>query len=126
MYYRRSVAAVVGYDITCRDSLAVAKSWLQELAEKSPDTHIALVGNKADLADRRSVSERSADSRTSATSSDSPTLPGLAASQARNSLDGLAARTAEKTRRVESGRLKAIIRTGQVGNSTANQVSLDG
>ena len=57
MYYRRSVAAVVGYDITCRDSLAVAKSWLQELAEKSPDTHIALVGNKADLADRRSVSE---------------------------------------------------------------------
>ena len=29
---------------------------LQELALKSPDTHIALVGNKADLAERRRVS----------------------------------------------------------------------
>jgi hypothetical protein len=51
-------------------------------------------------------------------------LPGLAASQARNSLAGLAARTAAKTRRVESGRLKAMIRTEGAGKSTGITISL--
>jgi hypothetical protein len=65
-------------------------------------------------------STASTNARTSATRSASPALPGLAASQAKNSLAGLAARTAAKTRRVESGRLKAMIRTDGTGKSTAH------
>ena len=52
---RGAAAAVVCYDITCPESLEVAKRWLNELSKDAPQTYIALVGNKVDLETRRRV-----------------------------------------------------------------------
>jgi Ras-related protein Rab-5C len=56
MYYRGAAAALVVYDITAPDSFDRAKFWIDELQKNSPDTLIALVGNKCDRADDRAVS----------------------------------------------------------------------
>jgi len=53
MYYRGAAAAVVVYDITSKESLDAAKSWVSEL--QGTDTLIALAGNKADLGASRAV-----------------------------------------------------------------------
>jgi len=58
MYYRDARAAVVVYDITNQDSFATAQKWVRELkARGSPDVLIALVGNKTDLEEKRSVNK---------------------------------------------------------------------
>ena len=49
MYYRGAKAAVVVYDITKKDTLTGAKSWVTELQKKQADCIIILVGNKCDL-----------------------------------------------------------------------------
>lgn len=52
MYYRNAQAALVVYDITKAASLTKAQHWVAELQRQaSPGIVIALVGNKADLAD---------------------------------------------------------------------------
>ncbi|KAJ2821866.1 GTP-binding protein of the rab/ypt [Coemansia erecta] len=57
MYYRNSEGAVVVYDITQEDSFGKAKAWIKELKRQTDaKTVIALVGNKTDLADKRTVS----------------------------------------------------------------------
>ncbi|KAF2198184.1 ras-domain-containing protein [Delitschia confertaspora ATCC 74209] len=51
MYYRNAQAALVVYDITKSSSLTKAQHWVAELQRQaSPGIVIALVGNKADLA----------------------------------------------------------------------------
>ncbi|XP_006821421.1 ras-related protein Rab-5B-like [Saccoglossus kowalevskii] len=58
MYYRNAQAALVVYDITYENSFNRAKSlsWVRELRRQaSPNIVITLVGNKADLADGRTV-----------------------------------------------------------------------
>eukprot|EP00922_Rhytidocystis_sp_ex-Travisia-forbesii_P070089 GHVS01104769.1.p1 GENE.GHVS01104769.1~~GHVS01104769.1.p1 ORF type:complete len:232 (+),score=26.22 GHVS01104769.1:52-696(+) len=56
MYYRGAAAAVIVYDITCKESFDGAKSWVNELqAVHSPDIVIALAGNKDDLESGRAV-----------------------------------------------------------------------
>ena len=56
MYYRGAQAALVVYDVTSRDSLDGAKTWVKELQRRAdPGLVMALVGNKADLRDRRAV-----------------------------------------------------------------------
>lgn len=51
MYYRNAQAALVVYDITKASSLTKAQHWVAELQRQaSPGIVIALVGNKADLA----------------------------------------------------------------------------
>lgn len=55
MYYRGAAAAVVVYDITSSDSLERAKYWIRELMANSPETIVALVGNKCDLENLRKV-----------------------------------------------------------------------
>lgn len=51
MYYRNAQAALVVYDITKPASFIKARHWVKELHEQaSPGIIIALVGNKADLA----------------------------------------------------------------------------
>lgn len=56
MYYRGAAAAVIVYDITCKDSFDGAKSWVTEIqALQSPDIVIALAGNKDDLEASRVV-----------------------------------------------------------------------
>jgi len=62
MYYRGAAAAVVVYDITDPDSFAGAKSWVKELQRRGdPNVIIALAGNKADLEQRRKVSQEEAE-----------------------------------------------------------------
>ena len=60
MYYRQSTAALVVYDITNESSFGVASSWVNELLKAEENVIIAVVGNKADLADQRQVSTESA------------------------------------------------------------------
>ena len=56
MYYRGAAAAIVVYDITSPDSFARAKSWVRELQRQgTPNTVIALAGNKSDLASEQKV-----------------------------------------------------------------------
>lgn len=57
MYYRGAAAALVVYDITVYDSFDRARFWIKELLANSPDTLIALVGNKCDREDERAVSK---------------------------------------------------------------------
>ncbi|NXM46544.1 RAB17 protein, partial [Gymnorhina tibicen] len=60
LYYRGAHAALLVYDITNKKTLSRAKLWLEEL-EKSflpNEIVIALVGNKADLADKREVTTK--------------------------------------------------------------------
>ena len=50
-YYNTTPAAIVVYDITNVDTFSWAKRWIQEIqSNASPETVIALVGNKKDLA----------------------------------------------------------------------------
>lgn len=61
LYYRGAAVAVVVYDITSPESFAKAKYWVKELQKHaSPDIVMALVGNKADLHENRSVSVQDA------------------------------------------------------------------
>lgn len=56
MYYRGAQAAIIAYDITSRDTFEKAKSWVNELQEKSnPDQLVAFVANKLDLASQRAI-----------------------------------------------------------------------
>ena len=60
MYYRGACAAIVVYDITCKDSFAGAKTWITELIQKGTliDCIIALAGNKSDLELQRKVNKK--------------------------------------------------------------------
>ncbi|WOL15371.1 ras-related protein RABF2b-like [Canna indica] len=61
MYYRGAAAAVIVYDMTNAATFARAKKWVQELqAQGSPNTIVALAGNKADLLEARQVSVQEA------------------------------------------------------------------
>lgn len=62
MYYRGASAAVVVYDITHASSFERAKKWVAELRQNvaNPALVIALVGNKVDLADQRTLAEADA------------------------------------------------------------------
>ncbi|GFP91842.1 RAS-related protein rabf1 [Phtheirospermum japonicum] len=56
LYYRGAAVAVVVYDITSPESFTKAQYWVKELQKHgTPDIVMALVGNKADLHDRREV-----------------------------------------------------------------------
>lgn len=62
MYYRGASAAVVVYDITHASSFQRAKKWIVELRQNvsNPNLIIALVGNKADLVEERTIAEEEA------------------------------------------------------------------
>ncbi|GKE35555.1 Ras-related protein RabF1, partial [Tanacetum coccineum] len=57
LYYRGAAVGVIVYDITNPDSFHKAQYWVKELQKHgSPDIVLALVGNKADLQEKREVS----------------------------------------------------------------------
>lgn len=62
MYYRGASAAVVVYDITHAASFQRAKKWIVELKQNVTNSNliIALVGNKADLVEERTIEEQDA------------------------------------------------------------------
>jgi small GTP-binding protein len=61
MYYRGAQAALIVYDITSKDSFLKAQNWVRELQRQANSTIvIALVGNKLDLANKRSVEHNEA------------------------------------------------------------------
>lgn len=61
LYYRGAGAAIVVYDITSPESFSKAQYWVKELQKHgNPDIVMALVGNKADLHENRSVSSQDA------------------------------------------------------------------
>ncbi|VVC33252.1 Hypothetical protein CINCED_3A016058 [Cinara cedri] len=55
MYYRRTQAAIIVYDITDHVTFEKAKKWIKELQNQVPSTLTMLVGNKLDLNICRSV-----------------------------------------------------------------------
>ncbi|BBG97793.1 Ras-related small GTP-binding family protein [Prunus dulcis] len=56
LYYRGAAVAVIVYDITSPESFNKAQYWVKELQKHgSPDIVLALVGNKADLHEKREV-----------------------------------------------------------------------
>ncbi|GLT93238.1 hypothetical protein SLE2022_110390 [Rubroshorea leprosula] len=56
LYYRGAGVAVIVYDITSPESFTKAQYWVKELQKHgSPDIVMALVGNKADLHEKREV-----------------------------------------------------------------------
>ncbi|KNA11443.1 hypothetical protein SOVF_135150 [Spinacia oleracea] len=56
LYYRGAAVAVIVYDLTSPESFTKAQYWVKELQKHgSPDIVMALVGNKADLLDRREI-----------------------------------------------------------------------
>jgi small GTP-binding protein len=61
LYYRGAGAAIVVYDITSPESFNKAQYWVKELQKHgNPDIVLALVGNKADLHESRSVQSQDA------------------------------------------------------------------
>ena len=58
MYYRGAVAAIVVYDITQKDTLNGAKTWIQELKKNVESCIIILVANKFDLKDERTITKQ--------------------------------------------------------------------
>ena len=56
-YYRGSAAALICYDITCRDSFDNIENWIKECQTNgNQEMTLILVGNKIDLNDEREVS----------------------------------------------------------------------
>jgi len=56
MYYRGAKVAFIVYDITNKDSLNNAKSWLKEVERRGePDCLLVLLGNKLDVNNSRQV-----------------------------------------------------------------------
>merc|ERR1712128_57565 len=63
MYYRGAQAAIVVYDITNADTFKRAQAWVKELRQQAnQNIVIALAGNKADLAQQRTVDNEEAES----------------------------------------------------------------
>ncbi|XP_066270320.1 uncharacterized protein [Branchiostoma lanceolatum] len=62
MYYRKANAALLVYDITCRESFENIQSWVDELKKNVEGTIImCVIGNKKDLASRREVTREKAE-----------------------------------------------------------------
>lgn len=59
MYMRNAAAALIVYDITSRESFDDVEKWIQELnrCSLSNEPSLVLIGNKADLSDRRKVAK---------------------------------------------------------------------
>ncbi|WCJ40723.1 Ras-related protein Rab-5A [Euphorbia peplus] len=56
MYYRGAAAAIIAYDISCKDTFRRAGKWVQELQRQGdPNLVMALVANKCDLDLKREV-----------------------------------------------------------------------
>ncbi|KAL6077958.1 Ras-related protein Rab-6B [Balamuthia mandrillaris] len=63
-YIRDSSVAIVVYDITNRNSFNDTIKWIEDVrAERGNDVIVMLVGNKTDLADKRSVSVEEGEQR---------------------------------------------------------------
>jgi small GTP-binding protein len=61
MYYRAAQVALICFDLTNRESYEAVAPWADEMAEKTPgDIQTIIVGNKADLADQRAVTQEEA------------------------------------------------------------------
>lgn len=83
MYYRNAQSAVVVYDVTKPASFIRARHWVNELkSQGSPNTVIALVGNKVDLTGEAVPSSASNDGTPSADGS-----PSVAAADATTERD---------------------------------------
>lgn len=55
-YFRNAAGCILVYDVTRRDTLKNAQSWLNDIREQAePDICICLVGNKSDLESQRQV-----------------------------------------------------------------------
>ena len=59
MYYRKTQAAVVVYDISKARSFERAKKWVDELKKDIPEAVLAFSGNKSDLSDDSRAVEQS-------------------------------------------------------------------
>lgn len=59
MYYRNAMGAIVVYDITNKETLINAESWIKKIVkERGEKCKIILVGNKSDLEDKRKVDKK--------------------------------------------------------------------
>ena len=58
-HYRKSIGALIVYDITKDHSFVSVKKWIEEVKEQTePDIVIMLVGNKLDICENNPVERR--------------------------------------------------------------------
>lgn len=61
-FYRNSSLAIIVYSIDCQESFDNLESWLDEIKSQThPDLKIFLIGNKADLEDKRVIQQSTAE-----------------------------------------------------------------
>ena len=60
LYYQGAQAAIVGFDVTSRETVNVCDHWIKELRTNEPDCVVVAVGNKIDLVEFRKVSTEDA------------------------------------------------------------------
>merc|ERR1712029_441823 len=61
LYYKRSYACVIVYDITSQESFEKASEWIEEVKKQEGEhVHFMLIGNKCDLAENRRVATQDA------------------------------------------------------------------
>ena len=58
LYYRGCDGVLLVYDITDQDSFIHIKNWLDDLLSNTNTPEITLIGNKWDLSNLRTVSEK--------------------------------------------------------------------
>jgi Ras-related protein Rab-7A len=61
-FYRGADACILVFDVTSQDSFSHLTSWMEEFTLQANKRDCVLIGNKIDLADRRQVSNRAAQS----------------------------------------------------------------
>lgn len=60
MYYKGSKGIIIVFDITNTESFEGAKTWVRDLSSHNNTAILALVGNKSDLVDKRSITYENA------------------------------------------------------------------
>ena len=61
MFFRQAVAALIVYDISKHETFDITAQWIDEVVGMEHNAVIALVGNKCDLEDKRTVTRREAE-----------------------------------------------------------------
>ena len=59
-YYRNCGGIIIVYDITRHDTFVKVTEWIEEVRKNTNNVPLLLVGNKADLTDKRQVTEEEA------------------------------------------------------------------
>ena len=60
MVLQGAQAAILGFDVTHRETMDICDYWVREIRNSNADCAVVAVGNKIDLSDRREISTEEA------------------------------------------------------------------